>query len=184
MALGRSQIWDLTNELWRRRSSTPIPTDYGALLGCCLSDFKRPNGKPDKGLNRLFRILVSESIYMIWKISVIALFFKPSFHLFSQPCSMFTNHGHSLPSQVHLVTHVFWFSHDQLRFIHDYTFLFLSFTYSSFTLFHSRNMDFVSFLRYQIRLLLFDADERYLDLHSILLSSDSDIGVPSRSLMA
>jgi len=59
---------------------------------------------------------------------------------------MFTNHGHLLLSQVHLVTLVFWFSYDQLRFIHDYILLFLSFTYSSFTLFHLRNTNIVSFL--------------------------------------
>jgi len=56
------------------------------------------------------------------------------------------NYGHSFLSQVQLVTLVFWFTHDQLCFIHDYTLLLLlSFIYSSFTLFHSRNMNFVSF---------------------------------------
>jgi len=67
-APGRTQVWTLANELWKRRSNTPIPEDYGALLGCCLSDFKTSDGKPDEGLNRLFRILVSESMYVIWKI--------------------------------------------------------------------------------------------------------------------
>jgi len=33
-------------------------------------------------------------------------------------------------------------------------------------------------------LLLFDADERYLNFHSVLLSLHSDVGVPTRSLMA
>ena len=93
-------------------------------------------------------------------------------------------HGHSYLSQVHLVTLVFWFPHDQLRFIHDYTLLLLCFTYSSFTLFHSRNANSVSSSRYRIRLLLFDANERYLDFHSVLPSSDSDVGTPSRSSMA
>jgi len=48
--------------------TNPIPTNYGAILGCCLTDFKKNTGKTDKGLNRLFRIIVSESMYMIWKI--------------------------------------------------------------------------------------------------------------------
>ena len=65
-APGREQIWG--NELRSKRSSSRIPGNYGALLGCCLSSFKKANGTPDKGLNRLFRILVSESMYMIWKI--------------------------------------------------------------------------------------------------------------------
>jgi len=67
-APGREQIWTLANELWGKRSQTPIPTNYGAILGCCLSNYKKANGNPDKGLNRLFRIIVSESIYMIWKL--------------------------------------------------------------------------------------------------------------------
>ena len=66
-APGRTQVWALANELWKKRSNTPIPESYGALLGCCLSEFKTPGGKPDKGLNRLFRILVSESMYVIWR---------------------------------------------------------------------------------------------------------------------
>jgi len=67
-APGREKIWSLANELWRKRSQTPIPSNYGAVIGCCLTDFKKANGKPDKGLNRLFRIIVSESMFTIWKI--------------------------------------------------------------------------------------------------------------------
>ena len=67
-APGRTEIWALANQLWGMRSRTPIPTNYGALTGCCLSAFKKGNGKTDKGLNRLFRIIVSESMYLIWKI--------------------------------------------------------------------------------------------------------------------
>jgi len=59
-------IWVLVPSVWRKRSATDLPTEYGAILGCGLSSFKKANGKPDKGLNRLFRILMSESIYMIW----------------------------------------------------------------------------------------------------------------------
>ena len=67
-APGREQIWSLANDLWRTRSASALPSTYGALLGCCMSDFKKPSGKPDKGMNRLFRILMSESMYMIWKL--------------------------------------------------------------------------------------------------------------------
>ena len=67
-APSRTQIWSLANELWSKRSRIPIPSNYGALLECCLMDFKKENNKSDKGLNRLFRISISESMYMIWKI--------------------------------------------------------------------------------------------------------------------
>jgi len=49
-------------------------------------------------------------------------------------------------SQVQLVTLVFWITHNQLRLILGYTLLLLSFIYSLFTLFHSRNTNFVLFL--------------------------------------
>jgi len=56
-APGREKVWSLANELWAKRSPDPIPTNYGAILGCGLTNFKKTNGKPDKGMNRLFRIL-------------------------------------------------------------------------------------------------------------------------------
>jgi len=55
-------------KLWRKRSASELPSEYGAILGCCLSGFKKANGKPDKGLNRLFCIIMLESMYMIWKL--------------------------------------------------------------------------------------------------------------------
>ena len=67
-APGRKEVWALASELWQKRTQTPIPSNYGAILSCCLSNFKKANGKTDKGLNRLYRIIISESIYTIWKI--------------------------------------------------------------------------------------------------------------------
>ena len=67
-APGREQVWALTNSLLTKRTLIRAPTNYGALLGCCLTNFRKENGKPDEGLNRLFRILISESMYVIWKI--------------------------------------------------------------------------------------------------------------------
>jgi ribonuclease HI len=64
-APGREIIWSVANELWKKRSLTPIPSNFGAILGCCLANFKKANGKTDKGLNRQYRIIVSESMYMI-----------------------------------------------------------------------------------------------------------------------
>ena len=57
-----------SNELWSKRSSVTILISYSTLLGCCLSNYKKQNSKSDKGLNRLFRKIVSESMYMIRKI--------------------------------------------------------------------------------------------------------------------
>ena len=67
-APGRKIVWELANELWAKRSPHPIPTNYGAIIGCGLTEFKKQDDKPDKGLNRLFRFVVSESMYTIWKM--------------------------------------------------------------------------------------------------------------------
>jgi len=66
-AIARDTTWKLANEIWKKRHPTKIPVRLGDILGCGLADFKT-NGKPDKGKNRLYRILVSETAYLIWKM--------------------------------------------------------------------------------------------------------------------
>ena len=63
----RTTAWSLANDLWKRRYDTPLPDRLGDILGCGLAKFSKDN-KPDKGKNRLFRILVSETAYLIWKL--------------------------------------------------------------------------------------------------------------------
>ena len=57
----------LANDLWKRRCNSPLPHRLGDILGCGLAEFRR-NNEPDKGKNRLYRILVSETAYLIWKM--------------------------------------------------------------------------------------------------------------------
>ena len=45
----------------------PLPARLGDILGCGLANFKS-NDKPDRGKNRLYRILMSETAYLIWKM--------------------------------------------------------------------------------------------------------------------
>jgi len=66
-APGRTQIWKLANKLWKMRSNQPLPSSYGSILGCGIAVHTK-NGKPDTGLNRLFRIIMSESAHLIWKL--------------------------------------------------------------------------------------------------------------------
>ena len=63
----RAQAWQMAGNLWKKRSNDPIPTRLGDILGCGLAEFKK-EGKPDRGKNRLYRILVSETAYLIWKM--------------------------------------------------------------------------------------------------------------------
>lgn len=67
-APGQKEIWDLAKQLWQQ---TPIPwprISYGSILACGLTNFKDNKGNTLTGLNHLFRILISESAYLIWKI--------------------------------------------------------------------------------------------------------------------
>ena len=63
----RSTAWSLANEVWAKRHNEPLPEKLGDILGCGLANFKR-GGKPDRGKNRLYRIIMSETAYLIWKM--------------------------------------------------------------------------------------------------------------------
>ena len=57
----------MANNLWKKKHSSTIPNNLGDILGCALANFIT-NNKPNKGANRLYRIIVSETAYLIWKI--------------------------------------------------------------------------------------------------------------------
>ena len=61
------QAWSLADNVWARRSTTVIPKTLGTILGCTLATFTT-NGRTDKGKGRLFRILVSETAYLVWRL--------------------------------------------------------------------------------------------------------------------
>jgi hypothetical protein len=63
----RTLTWKLANDLWLNRHNTPLPSDLGGILGCGLANYTR-NNKPDKGKNRLYRIIVSETAFIVWKL--------------------------------------------------------------------------------------------------------------------
>ena len=62
----RSTAWNLANEVWRKRHTSPLPDNLGDILGCGLANFQTDN-KPNRGKNRLYRILMSETAYLVWK---------------------------------------------------------------------------------------------------------------------
>ena len=66
----RTQIWDLTNKLWKLKTKQPLPITHGGILGCGLARYLKENGKLDKGLNRLFKIVMSESAHLISSVNV------------------------------------------------------------------------------------------------------------------
>ena len=65
---GQHVIWPLARMLW---SQTDLPwpgANLGTILGCGLAQYNNKKGKPDAAKRRLFKILMSESAYLIWKI--------------------------------------------------------------------------------------------------------------------
>ncbi|KIJ28350.1 hypothetical protein M422DRAFT_189795, partial [Sphaerobolus stellatus SS14] len=65
---GQRVIWDLTRILWSQ-SGLPWPgANLGTVLGCGLAHYKNDKGKPDSANRCLFKIIISESAYLIRKI--------------------------------------------------------------------------------------------------------------------
>ena len=61
----RETAWiELANGVWGKGSRTEIPTTLGDILGCGPAAFET-EGKPDEGKGRLFRILGSETAYLV-----------------------------------------------------------------------------------------------------------------------
>jgi hypothetical protein len=67
-APGQLQIWRLVEILWRLRYTAWPKLNWGILLGCTLAKFKSPKGNTLPAQNRFFTIIVSTSMYLIWKL--------------------------------------------------------------------------------------------------------------------
>ncbi|KAF9522430.1 hypothetical protein CPB83DRAFT_822857 [Crepidotus variabilis] len=67
-APGQKEIWDLAGEIWEQRNTEWIRPGMGEILACGTTDLKDADGKPWKGDSRLYRILISESAHLIWKL--------------------------------------------------------------------------------------------------------------------
>jgi ribonuclease HI len=65
---GREIIWKAAETLWLERESDWPTVSLGTILGCGLAEFRDDKGKPKRGTQRLYRILMSESAYMIWRL--------------------------------------------------------------------------------------------------------------------
>ncbi|KAJ7923686.1 hypothetical protein B0H13DRAFT_2400978 [Mycena leptocephala] len=79
-APGQEIIWELCKRLWEMKHANMPNLSMGLVLGCALTEFKNPQGKPSNEANRLFRIIVSESAFLIWKIRCERLISRNSPH--------------------------------------------------------------------------------------------------------
>ncbi|KAF8179515.1 hypothetical protein K438DRAFT_1444725, partial [Mycena galopus ATCC 62051] len=65
---GPKIIWTAARRLWLEKELDWPEVSLESILGCGLMRFEDEVGKLKKGSRRLFRILISESAYTIWKI--------------------------------------------------------------------------------------------------------------------
>ncbi|KAJ7152167.1 hypothetical protein C8R43DRAFT_886456 [Mycena crocata] len=65
---GQTQVWALAKELWLKKHGVWPELSLGGILGCGLATFTDEEGRKLPGTTRLYRILISESLFEIWKI--------------------------------------------------------------------------------------------------------------------
>jgi ribonuclease HI len=66
---GQKEIWRLTEELWlAKHNSWPKVNNLGVIVGCAMASFLTKTGQRRPGAERLYRILMTESAHLIWRI--------------------------------------------------------------------------------------------------------------------
>ncbi|KAJ7050229.1 hypothetical protein C8F01DRAFT_1001088 [Mycena amicta] len=65
---GQREIWKLVSDTWQGKTGSPLDVTFGDILACGTIKKLRANGKTDAATTRLFRILVSESAHLIWRL--------------------------------------------------------------------------------------------------------------------
>ncbi|KAJ6566061.1 hypothetical protein B0H19DRAFT_939935, partial [Mycena capillaripes] len=65
---GQAQIWKLAEEFWAEKHGTWPPLSLGNILGSGLAKFEDEKRRPVISNARLYRIIMTESMYLIWKL--------------------------------------------------------------------------------------------------------------------
>ncbi|KAJ7078803.1 hypothetical protein C8R44DRAFT_654405, partial [Mycena epipterygia] len=65
---GQAIIWRAAEVLWLEKEPEWPEVTLGTILGCGLAEFRDDRGRIRRGTQRLYRILISESAYLIWKL--------------------------------------------------------------------------------------------------------------------
>ncbi|KAJ6536953.1 hypothetical protein B0H19DRAFT_1079352 [Mycena capillaripes] len=65
---GQEIVWREVESLWARKNDKWPSLSLGGVLGCGLANFRNGDGKRDEGAERLYRILMSEAAYLIWRL--------------------------------------------------------------------------------------------------------------------
>ncbi|KAJ7852443.1 hypothetical protein B0H13DRAFT_2238191 [Mycena leptocephala] len=65
---GQSQVWKLAEEFWAKKHTDWPALSLGSVIGCGLAIFTDEKKRPLAATARLYRILITESLYLIWKL--------------------------------------------------------------------------------------------------------------------
>ena len=65
---GQKESWDLAEQLGKLRHQTWLKPGPAAIIACTQAHFSNQNGTLNPGDTRLYRILVTETAHLIWKI--------------------------------------------------------------------------------------------------------------------
>jgi ribonuclease HI len=65
---GQDIVWKLAKELWAKKHPTWPPLSIGSILGCGLAVFENEKRRAVTSTARLYRIMITESLYLIWKL--------------------------------------------------------------------------------------------------------------------
>ncbi|KAJ7502314.1 hypothetical protein B0H11DRAFT_2155249 [Mycena galericulata] len=65
---GQSQIWVLAKEIWSKTGLDWPDLSLGGILGCGLVTFRDENNRCSPARARLYKIIVTESLHLIWKL--------------------------------------------------------------------------------------------------------------------
>jgi ribonuclease HI len=64
----RECVWAQAEDVWRKRGYEWENPNIGLIIGCGTANFRDKEGSRKPGDSRLFRILIAESAYAIWKM--------------------------------------------------------------------------------------------------------------------
>lgn len=64
---GQHELWELTEYLWRKKHPHWHRPTLGLILGASLIEIRDEDGKINKGVTRLYRILITETAHLIWR---------------------------------------------------------------------------------------------------------------------
>ncbi|KAJ7615152.1 hypothetical protein DFH06DRAFT_919230, partial [Mycena polygramma] len=68
-AAGQDAVWKLVSDLWKRRTGARLNKPLvGEIMACGLIKKGNSPGKTDAGTTRLYRIVISESAHLIWRL--------------------------------------------------------------------------------------------------------------------